>query len=91
LKQKKLPLRMCIACREMKPKKELLRVVKNKENKISVDFIGKKPGRGAYLCNDISCFKKAKKGKMLERALSATIGQEVYEILKQQLEGNNGQ
>jgi predicted RNA-binding protein YlxR (DUF448 family) len=91
LKQKKLPLRMCVACRKTKPKKELLRVVKNKENEISVDFIGKKPGRGAYLCKDISCLKKAEKGKMLERALNVTIGQEVYEVLKQQLEGNNGQ
>lgn len=91
MKQKKLPLRMCVACRKTKPKKELLRVVKNKENEISVDFIGKKPGRGAYLCKDISCLKKAEKGKMLERALNVTIGQEVYEVLKQQLEGNNGQ
>jgi uncharacterized protein len=80
---------MCLGCQEMKPKKELIRVVKNKENEISVDFVGKKPGRGAYICRQISCFDKARKGKRLERAYESAISEEIYEILKKQLEENN--
>jgi len=75
----------------MKPKKELIRIVKNKENEISVDFTGKKPGRGAYICRSVPCFEKAKKGKRLERAFEAAIREEVYEMLKQQLEEDNDQ
>lgn len=89
MKQKKIPLRMCLGCQEMKPKKELIRVVKNKENEISVDFVGKKPGRGAYICRQISCFDKARKGKRLERAYESAISEEIYEILKKQLEEND--
>jgi uncharacterized protein len=89
MKQKKIPLRMCLGCQEMKPKKELIRVVKNKENEISVDFVGKKPGRGAYICRQISCFDKARKGKRLERAFESAISEEIYEILKKQLEEND--
>ena len=59
-------MRMCLGCQEMKPKKELIRVVKNKENEISIDFTGKKPGRGAYICRSLSCFEKARKGKGLK-------------------------
>lgn len=66
MKQKKIPMRMCLGCQEMRPKKELIRVVKNKENEISLDFNGKKPGRGAYLCKSISCFEKARKGRSLK-------------------------
>jgi uncharacterized protein len=73
----------------MKPKRELLRVVKNKENEISVDFTGKKSGRGAYICKQISCFNKARKGKRFERAFEAAIGEEIYEILLKQLEEND--
>lgn len=90
MKQRKIPLRMCIGCQEMKPKKELMRVVKNKENEISLDPIGKKQGRGAYICNSLSCFEKAKKGKKLERAFEAAISEEVYNQLKDQLEGLDG-
>lgn len=89
MKQKKIPLRMCLGCQEMKPKKELVRIVKNKENEISVDFTGKKPGRGAYICKSVSCFDKARKGKRLERAFESAISEEVYETLKQQMEENN--
>lgn len=89
MKQKKIPLRMCLGCQEMKPKKELIRVVKNKENEISVDFVGKKPGRGAYICKQISCFDKARKGKRLERAYECAISEEIYELLKKQLEEND--
>jgi len=70
----------------MKPKKELIRVVKNKENEISIDFTGKKPGRGAYICHDVSCFEKARKSKGLERAFESSIDDSIYEMLKQKLE-----
>ncbi len=83
--QKKLALRKCIGCNEQKPKKELIRVVKNKEGEISLDFSGKKPGRGAYLCNDISCFQKAHKGRRLEKSLSTQIPNEVYDKLEEGL------
>lgn len=82
-------MRMCLGCQEMKPKKELIRIVKNKEDEISVDFIGKKPGRGAYLCKSVNCLDKARKGKRLERAFETSISDEIYDILKQQLEGND--
>jgi len=73
----------------MKPKKELIRVVKNKENEISIDFTGKKPGRGAYICRSLSCFEKARKGKRLERAFETSINEEIYESLKKDLEDGN--
>lgn len=81
---------MCIGCQEMKPKKELIRIVRNKENETSVDFTGKKPGRGAYICKSTACFEKARKGKRLERAFESSIGEDVYETLKHQLEESNG-
>jgi len=89
LKQKKIPMRMCLGCQEMKPKKELIRVVKNKENEISIDFTGKKPGRGAYICRSLSCFEKARKGKRFERAFEVSINEEIYEMLKKDLEDGN--
>jgi len=89
MKVKKVPMRMCLGCQEMKPKKELIRVVKNKENEISLDFTGKKPGRGAYICKSLACFEKAKKGKKLERAFEMPIGPEIYSALEQQLEADN--
>ncbi len=89
MKQRKIPMRMCLGCQEMKPKKELIRIVKNKENEISVDFVGKKPGRGAYICKNISCFEKARKAKRFERAFEAPISEEIYEVLKKQMEEEN--
>lgn len=86
MKQKKIPLRMCLGCQEMKPKRELIRIVKNKENEISVDFTGKKQGRGAYICKSVQCFEKAKKGKRLEKAFESQINEDVYDMLKGQLE-----
>lgn len=91
MKQKKIPMRMCLGCQEMKPKRELIRITKNKEGLISVDFTGKKPGRGAYICRSVTCFEKARKGKRLERAFEAPISEDIYEELKKQLEGNNGE
>ncbi len=89
LKQKKVPLRMCLGCQEMKPKRELIRVVKNKENEISIDFTGKKQGRGAYICKSVECFEKARKGKRLEKAFESRIDENIYDELKRQLEENN--
>ena len=89
MKLRKIPMRMCLGCQGMKTKKELIRIVKNKENDISVDFTGKKQGRGAYLCRNILCFEKARKGKRIEKAFESPISEELYDILKHQLEENN--
>lgn len=80
---RKIPLRKCIGCNEMKPKKELIRVVKNKDNIVSVDLTGKANGRGAYICPDINCFEEAYKNKKLNRALETNITEEVYAKLKE--------
>ena len=82
---KKIPVRQCLGCREHKPKNELIRVVRSPEGEISLDFRGKKPGRGAYLCPDPACLAKVKKSRALERALEAPIEAGVYESLRAQL------
>lgn len=82
---KKIPMRQCTGCREMKPKRELIRVVKSPEGDISLDFKGKKPGRGAYVCPDSACLKKARKSKALERAFSASIPDVIYDELERQM------
>ncbi len=87
--QKKIPMRQCLGCREMKPKKELIRVVRSPEGTISLDFRGKAPGRGAYLCRSGECLKKAVKSKALERAFSAQIPAEVYERLEREMEAEH--
>lgn len=84
--QKKIPMRQCLGCREMKPKRELIRAVKSPEGEISLDFIGKSPGRGAYICRNSDCLKKAIKGRAFERALSSQIPKEVYDRLSEQME-----
>ena len=76
---------MCIGCREHKPKKELIRVVKSPEGEISVDITGKKPGRGAYICRNEGCLRKAQKSKQLERALECSITQELYDHLASEI------
>ncbi len=87
---KKIPMRQCLGCREMKPKRELIRVVRAPEGEISLDFKGKKPGRGAYLCPNPQCLAKARKARALERAFSAQIPDEVYEALAGQMEAGDG-
>lgn len=77
-KQKSVPMRMCIACREMKPKKEMLRVVKNADGEIAVDKTGKMPGRGAYICNGEACLKKLGDKKLLHKAFSSNVPQDIY-------------
>ena len=79
---KKIPLRTCMGCNEKKTKKELIRIVKDKEGNICVDKTGKKEGRGAYICNDIECVKKAYKTKKLERTFKMKISEEIYERLE---------
>ena len=85
MKQKKIPLRMCLGCSEMKPKKELIRVVKSPEGEISLDFTGKKAGRGAYICRSSECFEKARKGRRLEKSFSCKIEESVYEVMADEL------
>lgn len=82
---RKIPMRMCIGCGEMKPKKELVRVVKDKEGNVSMDLTGKKAGRGAYVCPCPSCLEKAQKSNRLERAFSMRISDEVYDSLKKEI------
>lgn len=82
---KKIPLRMCVGCREMKPKKELLRVVRSPEDEISIDFTGKKSGRGAYICPEDACLQRAAKQKQLDRALERPISPDVIEQLRRQI------
>ena len=83
--QKKIPLRRCNGCMEMKPKKELVRVVKNKDGEISLDLSGKKPGRGAYVCKDIECFKKARKARRFEREFACKIPEEIFDLMEEEM------
>lgn len=85
MKEKKIPLRKCIGCYEMKPKSELIRIVSPKESEVSLDLCGKAAGRGAYLCRSAECFAKAKKAHKLEKEFSRKISPEVYELLEKQL------
>ena len=88
--QKKIPLRQCLGCREMKPKKELVRVVRSPEGEVSIDLKGKKPGRGAYVCRSSDCLKKALRSNALGRSLEVTIPAEVHDALVQELEAADG-
>ena len=85
MKQRNIPMRMCVGCREMKPKRELLRVVRSPEGEISFDLTGRKPGRGAYVCRSVECLNQAIKKKQLERAFSAPVSESVRESLASQM------
>ncbi|MCL2409186.1 MAG: YlxR family protein [Oscillospiraceae bacterium] len=85
--QKRQPMRQCLGCREMKPKRELIRAVRSPEGEVSLDFVGKKPGRGAYLCRDAECLKRAVKSRALGRAFGTEIPQAVVDELNSQIEG----
>lgn len=85
MKQRKIPMRMCVGCREMKPKRELLRVVRSPEGEISFDLTGRKPGRGAYVCRSAVCLNLAIRKKQLERAFSAAVSDEVRDSLLGQI------
>ena len=89
--QKKIPQRQCMGCRERKAKREMIRVVRMTDGNVNLDFGGKMNGRGAYICPNPECLKKAQKAKSLERSLEVEIPQEVYERLAKEMEGaNNG-
>lgn len=83
---RKLPMRKCIGCQEMKNKKEMLRIIRTPEEELVIDTTGKKNGRGAYLCFSQACFEKAVKSKGLERSLKMSIPAEVYDSLKKEIE-----
>ncbi len=90
MKVRKTPQRQCLGCREMKNKKDLIRVVRSPEGAVSLDFKGKMPGRGAYVCPQLECFKKVRKSRALERAFSTQIPDEVYALLEDQMRVENG-
>ena len=99
-KKRKIPMRMCTGCGEMKPKRELVRVVKAPEKtdeagnpvppEISLDLTGKKPGRGAYLCRNPECLKKARKARRLEKAFSCKIEDSVYDQMEEEITQDGG-
>lgn len=89
MQQKKVPMRMCTGCGEMKPKKELVRIVRGTEGGISLDVTGKKPGRGAYMCKNAECLKKAKKARRLERAFQCAVPEEIFARLEEEM-GSDG-
>ena len=87
---KRIPQRQCLGCREMKPKSELVRVVRSPEGTVSLDLRGKAPGRGAYVCRSADCLKKALRSKALGRALGVEIPPEIYDALTEQMEVQDG-
>ncbi len=89
MKQRKIPLRKCTGCNEMKNKKEMIRVVRNNEGIFSLDFHGKKPGRGAYVCKNIECLKQAEKNKGLERSFKVLVDKEIYTELRKEFEADD--
>jgi len=88
--QKKIPQRQCMGCRERKAKRDMIRVVRGTDGTVSLDFGGKKNGRGAYICPNPECLSKAIRSKALDRSLEVAIPEEVYERLQKEMEGNNG-
>lgn len=83
------PKRMCVACREMKEKREMFRVVKNATGEIFADFSGKAAGRGAYICNNDECVKRLKKQRLLNKAFSAPVSDEVYRRIEEEVQSKN--
>ncbi len=88
IQKRKTPMRKCTGCGEMKPKTQLIRIVKNKEGEISLDLTSKSPGRGAYLCRSVDCFTAARKARRFEKAFSTQIPQEVFERMEEELKNN---
>ena len=86
MQQKKIPQRQCMGCRERKEKRELIRVVRAPDGGVSLDFRGKAPGRGAYICPEMACLKKAIRSKALDRSLEVTIPEEIYARLEKEME-----
>ena len=90
MKAKKIPQRMCTGCGEHKDKRDLVRVVKSPEGVIALDKTGRKPGRGAYICPNLECLKKARKARRIERAFSCLIPNEVYDLMEQEMGADEG-
>ena len=90
MQQKRIPMRKCSGCGAMKPKKELVRVVKSPQGEISLDLTGKKSGRGAYICRDVACLKKVRKSGRLAHNLACEISAEVYEKMEAELDADLG-
>lgn len=90
MKTRKIPMRRCIGCREMREKRALIRIVRNGQGEVTVDPTGRMNGRGAYLCRDLECFAKARKARALNREFSAEIPETVYEEVAAQLEAHVG-
>ena len=88
--QKKIPQRQCMGCRERKAKRDMIRVVRGTDGNVSLDFGGKMNGRGAYICPDPECLKKALRSKALDRSLEVTIPEEIYNRLQKEMEAGNG-
>ena len=88
MKTKRIPMRMCLGCGEMRPKRELIRVVKSKEGDISLDLTGKKSGRGAYICKSVECLEKARKARKFERSFSCMISEDIYNSMEGELKEN---
>lgn len=88
MKTRKIPLRKCTGCGEMKDKREMIRVVKTNEDAFSLDFTGKKPGRGAYICQSLECLAKAEKSKGLERSFKTSIDPLIYQELRKEFIDN---
>ena len=88
MQKRKTPLRKCTGCGEMKPKQELIRIVKNKEGDISLDLTSKAPGRGAYLCHNVECFTAARKARRFEKAFSTKIPEDVHDKLEEESREN---
>ncbi len=86
-KTKKIPLRMCVACRELKEKREMLRIVRNSEGKIFIDFSGKAAGRGAYICNNPECVKKLRRQRILNKVFSCQVDDDIYTQIEEEYFG----
>ena len=87
-RKKKVPERQCLGCGEKRQKNTLLRVLRTPEGEIVLDFTGKKSGRGAYICRDVACLKKARKSRRIDRALEVSVSDEIYDKMEQELLGD---
>lgn len=88
MKTRKIPLRKCTGCNEMKDKRDMIRIVKNNEDEFSLDFTGKKPGRGAYICKSLECLNQAEKNKGLERSFKMSVNKDIYNDLRKEFIDN---
>lgn len=88
-KKRKIPERQCLGCNEHRPKRELMRVVRRPDGSLELDFVGKVSGRGAYICCDIKCFRKARKSRRIEHSLGVSIPDELYDAMEREIEAAN--